>query len=120
MKLYWRKAKFFGNVSVPDLQGLVNLQDENMFTRFPPKKAGYVTPLFSFSFLSVSWQLTDFPFTHSVAKELEAMADPQPKVLNRASTIFPFSSTWICKQHEISPTLGYSLGVMAEAPALFT
>lgn len=37
--------------------------------------------------------LTVFPFTHSVAKELEAMAEPQPNVLNRASTIFPFSST---------------------------
>lgn len=41
-------------------------------------------------------QLTDFPFTHSVARELEAMAEPQPKVLNRASTIFPWSSTSIC------------------------
>ena len=39
--------------------------------------------------------LTDFPFTHSVAKEEEAMADPQPKVLNLASTILPFSSTLI-------------------------
>lgn len=36
---------------------------------------------------------TVFPFTHSVAKELEAIADPQPNVLNLASTIFPFSST---------------------------
>lgn len=42
---------------------------------------------------------TDFPFTHSVAKELEAMADPQPNVLNFASVILPFSSTWIWKQH---------------------
>uniref|UniRef100_A0A1L8D834 Uncharacterized protein n=1 Tax=Nyssomyia neivai TaxID=330878 RepID=A0A1L8D834_9DIPT len=38
----------------------------------------------------------DFPFTHSVARELEAIADPQPNVLNFASMIFPFSSTLIC------------------------
>ena len=43
----------------------------------------------------VSIELTDFPFTHSVAKELEAMADPHPNVLNLASTIFPSSSTSI-------------------------
>lgn len=36
---------------------------------------------------------TVLPLTHSVAKELEAIADPQPKVLNLASTIFPLSST---------------------------
>ncbi|TMW52078.1 hypothetical protein DOY81_002858, partial [Sarcophaga bullata] len=36
------------------------------------------------------------PFTHSVAKELLAMAEPQPKVLNLASIILPFSSTLIC------------------------
>ena len=30
-----------------------------------------------------------FPFTHSLATELEAMAEPQPNVLNLASTIFP-------------------------------
>ena len=39
--------------------------------------------------------LTDFPFTHSVARELDAIADPQPNVLNFASTIFPSSSTLI-------------------------
>ena len=33
------------------------------------------------------------PFTHSVANELEAIAEPQPNVLNLASTILPFSST---------------------------
>lgn len=37
--------------------------------------------------------LTVFPFINSVARELEAMAEPQPNVLNLASTIFPFSST---------------------------
>ena len=40
---------------------------------------------------------TDFPLTHSVAKELEAMAEPHPNVLNFASTILPFSSTLIWK-----------------------
>ena len=52
----------------------------------------------SLSFKDISiWKkkLTDFPFTHSVAKELEAMADPHPKVLNFASVIFPSSSTSI-------------------------
>lgn len=33
------------------------------------------------------------PLTHSVAKELDAMADPQPNVLNLASIMRPFSST---------------------------
>ena len=40
-------------------------------------------------------ELTDFPLIHSVAKELDAMADPHPNVLNLASMIFPFSSTSI-------------------------
>lgn len=35
------------------------------------------------------------PFTHSVAKELDAIAEPQPNVLNFASIIFPSSSTLI-------------------------
>ena len=39
--------------------------------------------------------LTLFPFTHSVAKELDAIAEPQPNVLNFASIIFPSSSTLI-------------------------
>ena len=33
-----------------------------------------------------------FPFTHSLATELEAMAEPQPNVLNFASTIFPLAT----------------------------
>lgn len=41
--------------------------------------------------------LTDFPLIHSVARELDAMAEPHPKVLNFASTIFPSSSTFIYK-----------------------
>lgn len=36
------------------------------------------------------------PFTHSVASELDAIAEPQPNVLNFASMILPFSSTLIC------------------------
>ena len=31
----------------------------------------------------------DLPFTHSVTSELDAIAEPQPKVLNLASTIMP-------------------------------
>ena len=38
---------------------------------------------------------TDFPFSHSVAKEEEAIAEPQPKVLNFASVMIWFSSTSI-------------------------
>lgn len=45
--------------------------------------------------------LTDFPFTHSVARELEAMAEPHPNVLNLASTILPFSSTLIWRNKHI-------------------
>ena len=41
--------------------------------------------------------LTCFPLIHSVARELDAIADPHPKVLNFASTIFPLSSTFIFK-----------------------
>ena len=44
---------------------------------------------------STAGYLTVFPLTHSVARELEAMAEPQPNVLNLASTIFPSSSTLI-------------------------
>lgn len=49
--------------------------------------------------------LTDLPFTHSVAKELEAIAEPQPKVLNLASTIFPWSSTSICHKIKVFSVL---------------
>ena len=35
------------------------------------------------------------PFTHSVISELEAIADPQPNVLNFASSMIPFSPTFI-------------------------
>ena len=40
-------------------------------------------------FLIVMASSRVFPFTHSLATELEAMAEPQPNVLNLASTIFP-------------------------------
>jgi len=39
--------------------------------------------------------ITVFPLIHSVANELEAMADPHPNVLNLASIILPSSSTLI-------------------------
>jgi len=39
---------------------------------------------------------TVLPLIHSVARELDAIADPQPKVLNLASMIRPWSSTFIC------------------------
>ena len=47
-------------------------------------------------FLMVSASSTDLPFTHSVTSEDEAMADPQPNVLNLASSILPSSLilTW--------------------------
>ncbi len=70
---------------------------------------------------NISLRPTDLPLIHSVARELEAMADPQPNVLNLASTIFPSSSTLICTQGLVScshvtgglqqymhiPTIGY-------------
>lgn len=45
---------------------------------------------------------TVFPLTFSVARELAAMADPQPKVLNLASTMTPLSSTSICHYRDKS------------------
>jgi hypothetical protein len=38
----------------------------------------------------------NYPFTHSVATELAAIALPHPNVLNLASIITPFSFTSIC------------------------
>ena len=43
--------------------------------------------------------LTVLPLIHSVARELEAIAEPQPKVLNLASTMRPWSSTFICRMN---------------------
>lgn len=37
-----------------------------------------------------------------MARELEAIAEPQPKVLNLASTIFPWSSTSICQSESVN------------------
>lgn len=46
-------------------------------------------------FLMASTSSTLFPFTHSVATEDAAIAEPHPKVLKTDSTIFPSSSTLI-------------------------
>ena len=43
----------------------------------------------------MNMKLAFFPLIHSVANELDAIADPHPNVLNRASMIFPDSSTLI-------------------------
>lgn len=49
-----------------------------------------------------------FPLTHSVAKLLDAIAEPHPKVLNFASMILPSSSTliwsFITSPHAGAPT----------------
>src|SRR5215510_1349995 len=59
-----------------------------------------------FLILPASWIV--FPFSHSVERLELAMADPQPKVLNFASTIVP-SSTLICSfmtsPHSGAPTI---------------
>lgn len=41
-------------------------------------------------------KLTLCPLIHSVASDDEAIAEPQPNVLNLASIILPFSSTLSC------------------------
>ncbi len=38
------------------------------------------------------------PLTHSVTSELDAMAEPQPKVLNLASWMTPSSENLICSR----------------------
>ena len=47
-------------------------------------------------FLIVSASSSDLPLTHSVTSELDAIAEPQPKVLNLASSISPSGPTLIC------------------------
>ena len=47
-------------------------------------------------FLISEASVNDLPFTHSVSKELDAIAEPQPYVLNLASSIIPSSLTFIC------------------------
>ena len=55
---------------------------------------------FAMSVFLISKQSSTFlPFTHSVATELLAIADPHPKVLNLASITFPFSSTYKLWRH---------------------
>ena len=49
-------------------------------------------------FLIVSACSTVLPFSHSVAREDEAMAEPQPNVLNFASSMTPSSETLICSR----------------------
>jgi hypothetical protein len=45
--------------------------------------------------ISIAWS-TVIPFTHSVARDEDAIADPQPKVLNLASSITPPSLILSC------------------------
>jgi len=47
--------------------------------------------------IRVAWSSV-FPFTHSVTSELEAIAEPQPKVLNLASWITPSSEMRSCRR----------------------
>lgn len=86
------KAKLFSNVRVLDLQSFIHLRRGEGGTQIVPKRNNKI-----YSKSSKSNNLTDLPFTHSVARELEAMAEPQPNVLNLASTIFPWLSTSIWK-----------------------
>ena len=50
---------------------------------------GRLSSLATSVFLMVSASSTVLPFTHSVTSEEEAMAEPQPKVLNLASSMTP-------------------------------
>src|SRR6185312_6866093 len=60
------------------------------------------------TFLIDSASSTLFPLIHSVASELDAMAEPQPNVLNFASSMTPASFTLICRRitspHAGAPT----------------
>jgi hypothetical protein len=47
-------------------------------------------------FLIVSASSIVLPFTHSVTSDDDAIAEPQPKVLNLASSISPSAPTLIC------------------------
>jgi hypothetical protein len=47
-------------------------------------------------FLIVIASSSVLPLTHSVARDEDAMAEPQPKVLNLASWMMPSGDTWIC------------------------
>jgi len=49
-------------------------------------------------FLIVSASSTVLPLIHSVASEELAMAEPQPNVLNFASSMTPCSLTLICRR----------------------
>ena len=56
----------------------------------------------------------DAPLSHSVTKELDAIADPQPKVLNLASTITE-SFTFICS-FRTSPQAGAPMPMPMPVP----
>ena len=47
-------------------------------------------------FLIVIASSSVLPLTHPVASDDDAMAEPQPKVLNLASWMIPSGETWIC------------------------
>ena len=59
---------------------------------------GSASSLAIWVFLIVIASSTDFPFTHSVTSEEEAIADPHPKVLNFASSILPSSLIFTCSR----------------------
>ena len=51
--------------------------------------------------MSEAWSRV-LPLTHSVMRELEAMAEPQPKVLNLASSIIPLGRDLDLKLHHVA------------------
>jgi hypothetical protein len=58
-------------------------------------------------FLSSMAFSTDMPLTHSVTSDDEAMAEPQPKVLNLASVMMPsvtLSCSFMTSPHAGAPT----------------
>lgn len=99
VKLNWWKTELFGNVSVLYHQSFIHLKGERTHCCSSNRSKDLKLDLCDKQHLTdrIIWSLmaalTDLPLIHSVARELEAMAEPQPKVLNRASTIFPWSST---------------------------
>ena len=57
---------------------------------------GRLSSLATSVFLMCIASSTVLPLTHSVTSDEEAMAEPQPKVLNLASSMTPCSLTRIC------------------------
>ena len=96
-----RKREFLGNFLVLYFLSILKLPDTRQNNNYL-KPRQHLLVHETFFNVPITWKkykkislLTDFPFTHSVARELDAIADPQPNVLNFASTIFPSSSTLI-------------------------